>query len=121
MSPADKPLVWLRGVVKTPPFGALARLEAGFLLRRLQKGESLGMPHSRPMPAIGPGCHELRIVDREVTWRVMYHVSADAIVILDVFAKKTAATPKTVIADCRKRLAEYLRVMQGQKGERLAR
>lgn len=49
MSPADKPLVWLRGVVKTPPFSALARLEAGFLLRRLQKGESLGLPHSRPM------------------------------------------------------------------------
>ena len=64
MSPHDKPLVWLRGEVKTPPFGSDARIEAGFLLRRLQRGETLGLPQSRPMPAIGPGCHELRIVER---------------------------------------------------------
>ncbi len=50
----DMPLVWLKGEVRTPPFSPEARLEAGFLLRRLQKGESFGLPHSRPMPAIGP-------------------------------------------------------------------
>ena len=48
-----KPLVWLRGEVKTPPFGSDARVEAGVLLRRLQGGESLGLPHSRPMPVLG--------------------------------------------------------------------
>ena len=53
MAAADKPLVWLRGEVKTPPFSAAARLEAGTLLRRLQGGEKLSMPHSRPMPVIG--------------------------------------------------------------------
>ena len=121
MSPSDKPLVWLRGAVKTPPFGPLARIEAGFLLRRLQRGESLGLPHSRPMPTLGAACHELRIVDRSVTWRIMYHVAADAIVILDVFAKKTAATPKSIIAECRRRLAEFQRVAKSQKGERHAR
>ena len=63
MSPRDKPLVWLCGQVKTPPFGSDARVEAGFLLRRLQRGDSLGLPHSRPMAGIGAGCHELRIVD----------------------------------------------------------
>jgi hypothetical protein len=36
MSGDDKPLVWLRGEVKSPPFSKDARLEAGFLLRRLQ-------------------------------------------------------------------------------------
>jgi hypothetical protein len=36
MSPRDKPLVWLSGEIKTPPFGPEARFEAGFLLRRLQ-------------------------------------------------------------------------------------
>ncbi|HZY31306.1 MAG TPA: type II toxin-antitoxin system RelE/ParE family toxin, partial [Candidatus Methylomirabilis sp.] len=51
MSPPDKPLVWLHGEIKTPPFSPPARLEAGLLLRRLQKGELLGMPHARPMPA----------------------------------------------------------------------
>ena len=49
----NKPLVWLKGEVKTPPFSAEARVEAGFLLRRLQKGESLGLPHARPMSSIG--------------------------------------------------------------------
>lgn len=121
MNPRDKPLVWLRGAVKTPPFGTLARVEAGFLLRRLQRGESLALPHSRPMPDLGAACHELRIVDRSVTWRIMYHVAADAIVILDVFAKKTAATTKTIIAECRKRLADFQCVVKSQKGERRAR
>lgn len=107
MSPDDKILVWLSGEVKTPPFSDEGRLEAGFLLRRLQQGEKLSLPHSRPMPSIGAGCHELRIVDQDVTWRIMYYVDADAIVILDVFKKKTRATPKKVIEVCKERLRAY--------------
>ena len=57
----------LSGEVKTPPFSAAARVEAGFLLRTLQAGELLGMPQLRPMPSIGPGCHELRIPDAGLT------------------------------------------------------
>ena len=38
-----KPLVWLDGEVKTPPFSKEGRLEAGYLLRRLQNGETLGL------------------------------------------------------------------------------
>lgn len=121
MSPRDKPLVWLRGEVKTPPFGPDARVEAGFLLRRLHRGDGLGLPHSRSMADIGPGCHELRIVDGSVNWRIMYHIAPDAIVILDVFPKKTAATPKSVIAECRKRVAQFQRVVEGQKGRSRAR
>jgi len=112
----DKPLVWLRGKVKTPPFSAEARVEAGFLLRRLQKGESLGLPHSRPMPSIGSQCHELRINDENQTWRIVYHVATDAVVILDVFSKKTAAMPSEVLTNCKRRLAAYFRVASG--GER---
>ena len=52
MTSADKPLVWLRGEVKTPPFSLAARIEAGTLLRKLQEGEKLTLPHSRPMPSI---------------------------------------------------------------------
>ena len=107
MAPTDTPLVWLRGEVKTPPFSAAARLEAGWLLRRLQTGERLGMPHSRPMPSIGPRCHELRIVDADATWRVIYRLDTDAIVIADVFRKTTAQTPPRVLADCRRRLRLY--------------
>ena len=105
--PADKPLLWLHREVRTPPLSPLARLEAGVLLRRLQRGESLGLPHSRPMPQIGRSCHELRIVDAEATWRIVYRVDSDAIVIAEVFAKKTRATPKTVIDACRRRLRSY--------------
>ncbi len=107
MSPKDRPLAWLHGAVKTPPFSRAARLEAGFLLRRLQRGESLSMPQSRPMPSIGARCHELRINDGGTHWRLVYRIDADAIVILEVFAKKTGATPKAVIATCRERLKEY--------------
>lgn len=109
---ADVPLVWLSGEVKTPPFSGAARVEAGFLLRRLQQGETLGLPHSRPMPVVGPGCHELRIPDRGLTWRIMHHVAGDAIVILDVFAKKTEATPQGVLTTCRRRLVQYQTVTQ---------
>jgi phage-related protein len=115
MSLRDKPLVWLRGAVKTPPFSQKARIEAGFLLRRLQRGESFGLPHARPMPTIGPGCHELRIVDRDQTWRIVYHVAPDAVVILDVFSKKTAATPNAVIAASRRRLQVFLALSAGKK------
>ena len=90
------------------------------MLQRLQRGESLGLPHARPMPDLGAASHELRIVDRSVTWRIMHHLATDAIVILDVFPKKTAATPRSIIAECRKRLAEYQRVVKSQKGVRRA-
>jgi phage-related protein len=107
MSRNDKPLVWLRGQVKTPPFSSEARVEAGILLRRLQRGESLGMPHSRPMPVMGRRCHELRIVDAGKTWRIIYRLDSDAVVIADVFQKGTQQTPQRVIQDCRRRLALY--------------
>lgn len=107
MSAADKPLVWLHGEVKTPPLSQAARIETGVLLRRLQRGESLGMPHSRPMPSIARRCHELRINDAGVTWRIVYRIDDDAIVILEVFSKKSAATPKLVVEACKRRLREY--------------
>jgi phage-related protein len=104
---SDKPLVWLRGEIKSPPFSEEARIEAGLLLRRLQRGEFLAMPFSRSMPSIAPGCHELRINDRAQTWRVVYFLDPEAVVILDVFSKKTARTPKSVIENCRRRLKRY--------------
>ena len=107
-----KPLVWLHGEVKTPPFSRAARVEAGFLLRRLQIGESLELPASRPMPAIGPRCHELRVDDGGVTWRIVYHIDKDAIVILDVFSKKSRTTPKQILEITRKRLRAYHRAVQ---------
>ena len=85
----DKPLVWLSG--------------------------EIGLPHSRPMPSVGGRCHELRVNDADVTWRIIYHVEVDAVVILDVFAKKTAATPKTTIESCQRRLAAYRKAASGKE------
>lgn len=107
MNPEDKVLVWLHGEIKTPPLSDEARIEAGFLLRRLQRGENLSLPHSRPMPSIGSRCHELRINDESQTWRIMYRIDADAIIILEVFSKKSNATPKYVIQACQQRLKKY--------------
>ena len=75
----NKPLVWLHGEVRTPPLSAAARVESGVLLRRLQSGDLIGLPHSRPMPAIGARCYELRVVDADATWRVVLRIDSDAI------------------------------------------
>ena len=102
-----KPLVWLEGEIKTPPFSAEGRVEAGTLLRQLQEGELLGLPQSRPMPSIGVRCHELRIRDERHNWRIIYRLDSSAILILDVFAKTTQQTPKSVIENCQRRLRHY--------------
>ncbi|MCX6922402.1 MAG: type II toxin-antitoxin system RelE/ParE family toxin, partial [Verrucomicrobia bacterium] len=72
-----KPLRWLHGEVKTPPMSLEARREMGMLLRELQDGEMLAMPHSRPMAGIGPRCYELRVNDETNTWRLVYRIDAD--------------------------------------------
>lgn len=107
MNKERKPLVWLRGEIKTPPLGKEARIEAGCLLRDLQEGIKIGLPHSRPMPSIGKRCHELRITDENAIWRIIYRIDKDAIVIADVFKKKTQQTPKRVIDDNKRRLRLY--------------
>ena len=114
---AGKPIVWLRGEVKTPPFSQEARIEAGYLLRLLQRGETLSLPHSRPMPTIGPRCHELRINDAAATFRIVYRADPDAVVILEVFSKKTTRTPRPVLDACKRRLREYDRLIGEGKGQ----
>ena len=85
----------------------MGSIEVGVLLRRLQKGESLGMPHSRPMPSIGKRCHELRVRDVGQNWRLIYRIDEDAILILEVFSKTTRATPASAIENCKQRLKMY--------------
>jgi len=103
----DKPLVWPKGEIKTPPFSQDARIEVGTLLRRVQAGEILPLPASRPMPTIGPRCHELRVNDEGGTWRLVYRIDDDAIVIVQVFKKTTQRTPQRIIDDCKRRLRHY--------------
>lgn len=82
--PSRKPVVWLHGEVKSPPFTADGRHEAGMLLRLLQEGEMLGMPQAEPLPDVGPRCGALRVRDAEHNWRIMYRMDADAVLVLEV-------------------------------------
>ena len=102
-----KHIIWLHGEIKSPPFSVEARIEAGVLLRKVQEGESLSMPASRPMPDIGKRCHELRVNDGNVERRIVYRIDDDAVVVADVFVKKTQVTPSNVIKRCIARLQLY--------------
>lgn len=109
----DKPLVWLYGEVEAPPFSQTARIEAGMLLRQLQQGKTLEMPHSRPMPNVGNCCHELQIRDRGRQWRIIYRIDNDAILILEVFNKNSNTTPQSVLETCQRRLKKYDQDIRG--------
>jgi phage-related protein len=106
----------MHGEISTPPFSEAARIEAGYLLRQLQKGLILSLPQSRPMPSIGTNCHELRINDENLSWRIVYKIYPDMILILEVFEKKSAKTPKSIIDTCKQRIRRFdLDVQEGNK------
>jgi phage-related protein len=102
-----RPVVFLAERVKTPPFSEAARKEAGALLALVQEGEELRFPTSRPLPVVGPRCHELRVNDQDVTWRIIYRVDPTVVLVPTLFAKKTRTLPRRIITLCRRRLADY--------------
>lgn len=107
-SKADrKPLAWLSGEIKTPPFTAAGRQEAERLLRLLQAGHRLEMPQAEPLPDVGQRCGAIRVRDAGHNWRIMFRVDSDVILVLDVYAKKTQKIPDEVIDRCKLRLKQY--------------
>lgn len=72
------------------------------------------MPHSRALPTVGTRCHELRIPDRDHNWRIIHRIDPDAIVIVDIFDKRTRATPLSAIERCRDRLRRYDEAARGE-------
>jgi phage-related protein len=106
-TPRQKPVAWLHGEIKTPPFSEGARKEAGYLLRLLQDGEHLSFPQAEALPIVGPRCGALRVRDGDHSWRIMYRVDSDVIVILEVYSKKTRKIPDEVIERCKKQLRQY--------------
>lgn len=81
-----------------------ARRRAGYLLRMVQDGQSIGMPESRPMPTVGAACHELRLSANRTEWRVIYYVEVDVVLVLGVFRKTTRRTPRQLIETFARRL-----------------
>ena len=65
-----------------------------------------------PMPIIGRRVHELRIPDHDLTWRVIYRLDPEAVVIVNVFEKKTTQTPPHIVAVSQQRLRGYDEVIR---------
>jgi phage-related protein len=47
-------------------------------------------------------------MDEAKSWRIIYHLSDEAVVLLEVFAKKSGRTPQRILRTCQRRLASYL-------------
>jgi phage-related protein len=105
----------LHGEVKTPPFTAEGRQEAGMLLRLLQEGENLGMPQAEALADVGSRCGALRIRDAEHNWRIVYRIDADAVLVLEVYPKKTRKIPEKVMNRCKLRLKKYDATAKGSE------
>ncbi len=65
------------------------------------------MPRAEPLRIVGPRCGALRIRDGTHHWRIIYRLDSDAVLIVEVYSKKTRAVPQEVIDRCRKRLKDY--------------
>jgi phage-related protein len=105
--PEPKRVAFMHGEIKTPPFSAKGRREAGRLIRCLQNGKMLRMPSAEFLPIVGPRCGALRVRDEQHNWRIMFRVDVNEIVIVDVYDKKTRKIPDEVIDRCKKRLERY--------------
>jgi hypothetical protein len=108
----DKPLAWLRGEIKSPPFGAAARVEAGYLLRRLQAGEMIGLPMSRDRssrPVVdGCGSTTVRVAKRRQLLQRGWAVGD-----VDEFLGLTPE--ERALVDLRLRLANGLKLRRAQR------
>ena len=91
----EKPIDW-RGssLDDLRQFPQEARSEAGFQLRKLQRGEP---PDDwRPFSEVGPGVNEVRIDCADGWFRVMYVAKFDeAIYVLHSFQKSVRRTPRS--------------------------
>jgi phage-related protein len=93
--------------VKT--FPEEVKKEIGYLIFKLQIGESLSMPHARTMTSVAKGCYELRVKDRDGIYRVFYFLKIKSrILIFHAFQKKEQRTPIKEIDLGRKNLKEML-------------
>ncbi len=85
-----------------------ARNNAGYQLEQVQRGKQ--PDDFKPMPSIGKGVEEIRVLDDSGIYRVIYTARlADAVYVLHAFQKKTQATSKRDIATARERFAQLRR------------
>jgi phage-related protein len=76
---------------KLKDFPEDARRECGYALHLVQLG--IDPPDWKPMPGIGSGVREIRVLDATGAYRVIYVAKfSDAIHVLHIFQKKTRKT-----------------------------
>ena len=114
--PGRKPIVFLARGHQDPAVLASREGRGGGIARHVAGRGAARHAAFAPMPGLGPRCHELRVRDEGHNWRIFYRIDRDAILIIDVTAKKTQRTPKAEIDLCRKRLAAYDRGEGPQSG-----
>ena len=105
-----KEVVWSPNALDAArKFPSGVKKEIGDLILWLQFGETLAMPHSRPMPGIGGGCRELRVRGEDGIYRVFYFLKVkDKILVFHAFQKKTQKTLKREIEKGKKKLKEIV-------------
>jgi phage-related protein len=110
----DKPLVWLGSSLDAlRAFPDDARQEAGFQLRRVQKG--LPPADWKPMVTVGPGVIEIRIHTAQ-EYRVFYVAKfAEALYVLHAFTKRTQKTPQRDIDLAQRRYSQLIRTRSKTK------
>ena len=72
-------------------------------LARLDSGQTLTMPLSRPMPGIGAGVHELRLKNRSSACAL---TTQGTVHVIHAFKKTAQSTPRRNLELARKRLTE---------------
>jgi phage-related protein len=89
-------------------FPAAARREAGFQLFLVQEGDE---PDDwKPMAEIGPGVREIRIREKDGTFRVIYLATFPrAVHVLHCFQKKTQKTSDADIKLAKRRYKDLVR------------
>ena len=105
-----KEIIWYRKTLKlVSNFPEMIKRDLGYQLYRLQLGELLTMPHSRPMSTVANGCDELRIKGEDGAYRVFYLLSShESIIVFHAFQKKTQRTPNNELELARKNLKELM-------------
>jgi phage-related protein len=89
-------------------FPAPARRDAGYQLYQVQEG--LDPDDWKPMNTVGPGAREIRIREKDGTFRVIYVAKfEDAIYVLHCFQKKSQKTNSDDIAIAARRYKVLIR------------
>ncbi len=105
-----KKVVWHpKALIEVKGFPEEIRRELGYLIFRVQQGESLGLPASRPMPDVAAGVSEFRVRGPDGVYRAFYYLKVEnRVLVFHAFKKKTQQTPSNEIDLGAKRLKELL-------------